>query len=98
MNERHRRARAIQKAIREILVRQWDPFEIVRSGGSDDEFDTYIGGVYRLLANDGSELELARHLAKVEHEAFGSDRPDVNRLLPVARRLKQLDVRLDPSA
>jgi IS30 family transposase len=93
---RSRRARQIQDLIREVLVKHWDPLCVVESELPRSEYDAYIGGVYRLLSIGASEAELAEHLASVERDALGSAVSAHSRL-GVARRLRELDVRLRPS-
>ena len=93
---RDRRAHEIQDSIREVLIREWDPIHVQGVPEAQDEYDSYIGGVYRLLANGASESEIATHLPSVERESMGFV-TSTEALLPVARRLKQLDVgHLDP--
>jgi hypothetical protein len=43
-----RRAKAIQESIREILLRDWDPIGVNDVPEAQDEYDSYVGGVYRL--------------------------------------------------
>jgi hypothetical protein len=91
---RDRDARRIQDDIRQVLLNDWDP---VGSSGCDlcaDEYDAYVGGVYSLLANRASVMEIAVHLARLEVDAMGLPSLDPARLLPVAEKLTRLDVRL----
>ena len=86
---RQARAREIQNAIRNVLYRYWDPI-----GGADlpmDEYDAYIGGVYRLLVNDASDAAVVEHLRRVS--PGGIDVSDT-RLHFVVRKLLQLDVHI----
>ena len=50
MHSRDKRAREVQNAIREVLIREWDPIHIQDVPEAQDEYDGYVGGVYRLLA------------------------------------------------
>ena len=96
MDPHERRAREIQDSIREVLIRDWDPIGVQDVPEAQDEYDGYIGGVYRLLASSASEDAIAMHLASVERDAMGLF-TTAEALLPVARRLRQLDVRLSPA-
>jgi hypothetical protein len=96
MDSRERRAREIQDSIRDVLIRDWDPIHVQDIPEAQDEYDRYIGGVYRLLASEASESEIAAHLAAVEREYMGFF-TSADALLPVARRLRQLDVQLPPA-
>jgi hypothetical protein len=88
------RAREVQESIRQVLLHDWDPIGVAEEPGAQDEYDSYIGGVYRLLASGASAQEIADHLWEIESDRMGLSRPDPSALLPVARRLKALDVRL----
>ena len=96
MDSYERRAREIQDSIREVLIRDWDPIHVRDIPEAQHEYDGYVGGVYRLLASGASEVAIAAHLASVERESMGLS-TTAEALLPVARRLKQLDVRLSPA-
>jgi len=93
MDRRDKRAREIQNSIREVLIRDWDPIHVE---DIPDEYDAYVGGVYHLLARGASEFAIATYLASVERESMGCS-TSAEALLPVARRLRQLDVRLTPA-
>ena len=60
---RERRAREIQEAIREVLYQEWDPLAL-RGLAPRDEYDSYIGGVYRILASSRSEEALVEFLGR----------------------------------
>jgi hypothetical protein len=85
---RTERAAGIQDAIRQIMFRDWDPIGVC-GDLPEDEYDSYIGGVYRILATSRSEDALAQFLAGVE---LSEAPPDHLRAL--ARKLLALDVRL----
>jgi hypothetical protein len=86
------RARKIQRSIAEVLLAEWDPIGIKDIPEAADEYDSYVGGVYRLIASGASPGELAKHLVHLESGMGVPRDPDV--LLPVARRLLALDVKL----
>jgi hypothetical protein len=96
MDRREKRAREIQDSIREVLIREWDPIHIQDVPEAQDEYDAYVGGVYQLLVSGASEFAIATHLAAVERESMGFS-TSAEALVPVGRRLKQLDVRLTPA-
>jgi hypothetical protein len=92
------RAREIQRSIAAILLRDWDPLgPDNRPQDSSDEYDAYVGPIYRLIASGASERAIAEHLARVEADAFGFPNTEPDALLPVARKLRALDVRLTSS-
>jgi hypothetical protein len=55
-------------AIRTILLTDWDP---IGCGVPDDEYDSYIGGIYGLMQNGATAESLARHLNSIESESMG---------------------------
>jgi hypothetical protein len=96
MDQREQKARAIQDSIREILLRDWDPIGVRDVPEAQDEYDGYVGGVYRLLANGASVREIAAHLAAIARDSMGIS-SDAANLLPVASRLRQVDIRVPPA-
>jgi hypothetical protein len=91
VDPRKRKAREIQGRIREVLLREWNP---IGCGVPEDEYDAYIGGVYRLLAQGASTEQIAGHLAAVEHREIGFDVTPES-LKEVAAKLNEIDVNLD---
>jgi len=98
MHSRERRAREIQSQIADILLHDWDPIGVADVPQARDEYDSYVGGVYRVLASGGSLAEIEAHLRDTEVRMMGLDRTtheaDVARAT-AARRLAALDVRLE---
>ncbi len=88
------RARQIQESIRGILLHDWDPIGVQQVPEAQDEYDSYVGGVYRLLASGSSAQEIADHLWRIENETMGLPALDRAKLIPVAEKLHRLDVRL----
>ena len=78
--------------IRNVLLREWDPIGVIDIPEAQDEYDSYIGGVYGLLASRASAAQVAEHLRKIEFEQMGLGRATVELLLPVAEKLVALDV------
>lgn len=93
-NSKKADAKAIQDAIRKALMQDWDPIGVKAVPQAQDEYDSYIGGVYRILASSRSEEELIEFLLSVETKHMGlSEQPDLRqRLRKIARRLLALNV------
>ena len=91
---RLKRGREIQAAIARILLHDWDPIGMRDVPEAQDEYDGYVGGVYRLLASGASPLEVATHLSTIESERMGYTQAKPSDLLPVAEKLCGLNVRL----
>ena len=96
MDQRAARGRLIQQAIGRILLEDWNPIRIP-SGVPPDEYDAYIGGVYRLLSSGAGPEKVAEHLTAIERDAMGlaQTTASVNANLAVARKLCGLNVRLE---
>lgn len=96
-NARATRAAAIQDAIRQVLLRSWNPIGVDEEPEFRDEYDSFIGGAYRILTSGRSEEELIAYLFESE-KALGMPCESPEQLRPVAQALLALDVRFDPHA
>jgi len=96
MQPHQRRAREIQEEIGTVLWESWDPIGTRAFGGPDDEYNGYVGGVYRLLANQVEDEVLAQHLMDLEVGIVGrSILPGLSdRVARVVQRLRDIDVSL----
>ena len=95
MANRKIQAESITEAIRQVLVRDWDPIGVMDDPEwPRDEYDSYIGEIYRYLARDESSEFIARHLCFIEETAMGLGRLPKSARLPVAQKLKAIDVSL----
>ena len=91
---RGKRAAEIRDSIRQILLHDWSP---IGCPVPDDEYDDYIGPVYRILASSRSEQELCEYLFRTARDTIGVANDTVKHFelcRPVARKLLELDVRL----
>jgi hypothetical protein len=89
------RAREIHAAIGQILLLDWDPIGVRDVPEAQDEYDSYVGGVYRLLAAGASPEAVAEHLCALERDRIGFDQAQPADLLPVAEKLCRLNVKLE---
>ena len=71
MSDYKDRARRYHHAIREILLRDWDPIEVGDVAEAQDEYDSYIPGIYGRLIHRISEQELFDHLWQIETQHMG---------------------------
>ena len=94
MSDRNQRAREIQESIRQVLLRDWDPIGVSEVPEAQDEYDSYVGGVYRLLASRASEDEIIEHLYRIESDTMGMPAADREGLKAMARKLIKLNVSL----
>jgi hypothetical protein len=83
----------IMDAIRAILNNDWDPIGVMDdSTWPQDEYDSYIGEIYRFLARGEPAEFIARHLCFIEEKLLGLGSPSAHSRLPVAQKLKALNV------
>lgn len=61
-------SRQVRVQIRNVLLDVWDPIGIANEPNARDEYDGYIGDVFELLANGGTDSEIASHLLRIVHE------------------------------
>ena len=92
-----KRAREIQDQIRHILLHEWDPIGVQDEPNAQDEYDSYVGDVYRLLADGASSRMVAEHLARIEGEQMGLP-SSIERRISVATKLCGLNVRISDGA
>ena len=94
MDDPQRNARKIQESIRLVLLRDWDPIGVQDVPEAQDEYDSYVGGVYRLLASGATAQEIAEHLLRIEMFQMGLGTSNSASLLAVAEKLRALQVKL----
>jgi hypothetical protein len=90
MSPESRRGREVMSAIRDILVRDWDPIGV--EGDPEDEYDRYIGPIYRMLSDHLPEHELMEFLFRTEAEIMGWKTGSREHLREVAQKLLKLKV------
>ena len=91
-DSRESRAAKIQDSIRQVLYHDWHPIPVPDL--PEDEYDSYIAPVYRVLVGSRSEQELIDCLFRLERDAIDMSSESPEQLRPIARRLLELDVRL----
>jgi hypothetical protein len=70
MKERKKeRAREIMNQIHDVLWNVWDPIG-TNNYGPDDEYDSYIGGIYRILAGSPDECKLLERIPNRHSASF----------------------------
>lgn len=80
----------IQDRIRPILNQYWDPIGVADI--SADEYDHYIGDLYRLLKIGSSASAIAEHLRSIEADQMQMRVSSIEQLHSVAERLRGLDL------
>jgi hypothetical protein len=86
MGERLDRARQYHQAIRQILLREWDPIGVADEPSAQDEYDSYIHEIHGMLIRHEPRHRLVDHLWWIETEHMGLF-GDLSRTQTVADRL-----------
>jgi len=68
MSEFLRRAKCYQDAIREVLMREWDPIGVAHEPQAQDEYDAYINQLYGMLIRREPKHKIVDFLWWVETE------------------------------
>jgi hypothetical protein len=92
MDDRTRRAWEIYSAINDILYAYWDPIGFDEALPKD-EYEGYVGAVYRAITNGKSEQELVALLTHIENERIGLRVPWLQKV-EAARRLVALNIKV----
>ncbi|WP_263373750.1 hypothetical protein [Granulicella aggregans] len=92
---RKERSREIRADIRRVLLDTWDPIGIANEPNAQDEYKSYLGGVYAILSRGGSVDELQDHLLAIVRDCMGMS-PPVTRehMRSTAEALKQISILL----
>ncbi len=61
----------LQAGIHNILINEWDPIGVRDQPLAQDEYDSYIPGIIRLLERGAPESRLAEHLDQLETIEMG---------------------------
>ncbi len=94
-NSREQRAAEMQQAIREALMQHWDPIGVSEVPEAQDEYDSYVGPVYRLLASGASDADLIDYLYRTETDTMGLTRlGSRGHLKKIVVKLREIDIRL----
>lgn len=71
MGERLDSARRYHHAIREVLLREWDPIGVVDEPEAQDEHDVYFHEIHGMLIRHEPRHKLIDHLWWIETEHMG---------------------------
>jgi hypothetical protein len=77
-------SRSIRLQIRKILLEIWDPIGIKDEPKAQDEYDSYIGGLYELLVRRAAGSELVEYLYWAAHDQMGFDAAERSDMLITA--------------
>jgi hypothetical protein len=94
MSNHAERARRYHQAIKRALLKEWDPIGVGDIPEAHDEYDSYVGTIYKLLISNQSKQEIADYLCwlETEHMGLSGDRQAAEKF---AERLSRLPQELD---
>ncbi len=79
------------------MVKHWDPIGINDEPACWDEYDSYIGGVLKLLVENGSDKDLAEYLRRIARERMGLA-PDEDAIADTLKALREIPLKKDTRA
>ena len=85
----------IQAAIRDILLREWNPSAASRRAGVDRSYDQHIAPILRILVGSRCEDDLVECLQRMTNNETGIEARDIEHLQQVAKSLLELNVKLN---
>ena len=89
MRDNLQNAQSLQKKIKEVLLKDWDPIGIQNITEAQDEYDAYVSSIYKLLISQKTENEIFNYLWWVETEHMGLI-GDKQRTLAITKKLNKL--------
>lgn len=89
MNPKTREYKSAFERIHQILIKEWDPIGVGDEPYAQDEYDSYIPTIYRLLSEGADEHELTKHLEQLATVSLGLS-SGTNHDAIVARRLREV--------
>lgn len=91
---RNKRVKEIMTSIGQILHNDWDPIGVRGVPEAQNEYESYIGEVYRLIVSGASEEAICSHLSQIEVQAMGLGPSHSRDIQSVARKLLSLNVKI----
>lgn len=95
MSIKKKHYRALRDALHTVLINEWDPIGVRDEQAAQDEYDTYIPSIIRLLQNGADQYKLTQHLQHTEVVNIGlrgnSDRNAriAEKILDIYHQIKQ---------
>ncbi len=80
----------MMEAVRDVLLREWDPIGVAHHPECSDEYDRYARTICRCLAEGIDEFKLTAYLSQVQTVGMGLSQADEERDKLVAQRLLSL--------
>lgn len=71
MSKNVRANQFLMEEIQKILLREWDPIGIQDIPEAQDEYDSYVSDIYKLIQSKRTESEVFDYLWGIETEHMG---------------------------
>ena len=81
-----------------VLLKSWDPLDVVGRPADDPQRVSYIESVVALLAAGATDRQVAEHLVAIETARLGYPDSEPGMLRPTAKKLRNLFRRLSDDA
>jgi hypothetical protein len=88
------RAQRYHQAIKNTLMAEWDPIGVREIPGAEDEYDSYVSTIHKMLISRKSKREIFDYLwwLETEHMGLTGDRQATEHF---AEKLTQLPNKID---
>jgi hypothetical protein len=93
MSKNVRAKQFLMEEIQKILLKEWDPIGIQDIPEAQDEYDSYVSDVYKLIQSKRTESEVFDYLWGIETEHMGLS-GDKKHTQTIAHKLFKLSVPL----
>ncbi len=94
MKNKLNRVKQYNNAIRVILLKEWDPIGVKDVPEAQDEYDSYIPQVCKLLINQESPENIFKYLWKIETDYMGLI-GNRNHTQSIAKKLTDIIVKIE---
>lgn len=91
VSKRLERAKSLHDAIHDILIEQWDPIGVWGIPEAQDEYNSYVPQIYRLLVSRKPLHEVFEYLwwLETEHMGLRGDRQQTEQIAETLFKLTQ---------
>ena len=90
IRRRAREIRILQRAVEELLFREWDPIGVNQHSDCVDEYNSYAAIITRLLCEGADEHKLVDYLRRFQRDNMRLSDVEIERDRRVAQLLLQL--------
>jgi hypothetical protein len=85
--------RGIMVEIRRVLLDVWGPIGVRNAPNAQDEYDSYLGPLFRLLTTEATDDEIAEYLWRLVTEYMGlGPGTEMQEMYPTVAALRQISL------